>query len=72
MTSYIHQSKQWPHFTWDKDLVADRLASVNKASGFLMGRLDAIGFDARLTANAEMLSNDIISSSEIEGIALNA
>lgn len=37
-----------------------------------MGRLDAIGFDARLSANAEMLSNDIINSSEIEGIALNA
>ena len=72
MASYIHQSKQWPHFTWDKDLVADKLASVNKASGFLMGRLDAIGFDARLSANAEMLSNDIINSSEIEGIALNA
>ena len=72
MVSYIHQSTQWPNFVWDKELVADKLASVNKASGFLMGRLDAIGFDARLSANAEMLSNDIISSSEIEGIALNA
>ena len=72
MASYIHQSKQWPHFTWDKEFVADKLASVNKASGFLMGRLDAIGFDDRLSANAEMLSNDIINSSEIEGIALNA
>ena len=71
MASYIHQSAQWPHFIWDKELVADKLASVNKASGFLMGRLDAIGFDARLSANAEMLSNDIINSSEIEGIALN-
>ena len=72
MASYIHQSTQWPHFIWDKELVADKLASVNKSSGFLMGRLDAIGFDARLSANAEMLSNDIINSSEIEGIALNA
>lgn len=71
MAIYIHQSRQWPHFTWDKELVADKLASVNKASGFLMGRLNAIGFDARLSANAEMLSNDIINSSEIEGIALN-
>ena len=72
MASYIHQSQHWPHFTWDKEWVANKLASVNKASGFLMGRLDAIGFDARLSANAEMLSNDIINSSEIEGIALNA
>ena len=72
MASYIHQNTQWPHFTWDKELVADKLASVNKTSGFLLGRLDACGFDARLSANAEMLSNDIINSSEIEGIALNA
>jgi len=71
MTAYIHQSEQWPHFTWDKELVADKLATVNKASGFLMGRLNAIGFDARMSASAEMLSNDIINSSEIEGISLN-
>ncbi len=71
MAAYIHQSGQWPHFNWDKELVADKLAAVNKASGFLMGRLNAIGFDARLSANAEMLSNDIINSSEIEGISLN-
>lgn len=71
MTNYIHQSRQWPNFTWDKELVADKLATVNKASGFLMGRLNAIGFDARMSASAEMLSNDIINSSEIEGISLN-
>lgn len=72
MASYIHQSKQWPHFVWDKELVADKLNSVNKASGFLMGRLSSLGFDARLSANAEMLSNDIVNSSEIEGISLNS
>lgn len=71
MAIYIHQSEQWPHFTWDKEPVADKLAEVNKASGFLLGRLDALGFDTRLTANAEILSNDIINSSEIEGVSLN-
>lgn len=71
MANYIHQSEQWPHFTWDKELVADKLAAVNKVSGFLMGRLNAIGFDAQMSASAEMLSNDIINSSEIEGISLN-
>ena len=71
MANNIHQSEQWPHFTWDKELVADKLAAVNKVSGFLMGRLNAIGFDAQMSASAEMLSNDIINSSEIEGISLN-
>ena len=71
MTTYIHQSRQWPHFTWDKDAVSDRLAKVNKASGFLMGRLSAIGFDARLSADSEMISHDVLASSEIEGVLLN-
>jgi len=72
MAFYIHQNKRWPHFVWDKELVSDKLNSVNKASGFLMGRLSCLGFDARLSANAEMLSNDIVNSSEIEGISLNS
>ena len=71
MTKYIHQSENWPHFTWDRDTVSDLLAKVNKASGFLMGRLSANGFDARLSADSETVSNDVLASSEIEGIMLN-
>ena len=71
MAKYIHQSENWPHFTWDRDTVSDLLAKVNKASGFLMGRLSAIGFDARLSADSETVSNDVLASSEIEGIMLN-
>ena len=71
MAKFIHQSDNWPHFTWDKDAVSDRLVKVNKASGFLMGRLSAIGFEARLSADSETVSNDVLASSEIEGIMLN-
>lgn len=71
MGKFIHQSENWPHFTWDRDTVSDLLAKVNKASGFLMGRLSAIGFDARLSADSETVSNDVLASSEIEGIMLN-
>lgn len=71
MAKYIHQSENWPHFIWDRDTVSERLAKVNKASGFLMGRLSAIGFDARQSADSETVSNDVLASSEIEGIMLN-
>ncbi|MBO6024211.1 MAG: Fic family protein [Bacteroidales bacterium] len=71
MAKYIHQSKQWPHFTWDKQVVSDGLAKVNKSSGFLMGRLSVIGFDARLSADSEIVSHDVLASSEIEGVLLN-
>lgn len=69
---YIHQTETWPHFTWDTDIIGVKLAKVNKAAGFLEGRLAAIGFDAMQHAAVETLTHDIVSSSEIEGVVLNS
>lgn len=70
--SYIYQSPSWPNFSWDKDLVSDKLAKINKEAGYLAGRLSAIGFDAQMGAVVETVTHDIVSSSEIEGVVLNA
>ena len=69
---YIHQTEDWPHFSWDKDVISTKLANVNKAAGFLAGRLSTIGFDAQMSAAVETLTNDILASSEIEGVVLNS
>lgn len=69
---YIHQSEGWPHFTWDSDKIDSQLAVVNKAAGFLEGRLSAIGFDVQQRAAVEALTHDIVASSEIEGVILNS
>lgn len=69
---YIHQSEDWPHFTWDKSRIDSQLAVVNKAAGFLEGRLSAIGFDVQQRAAVEALTHDIVASSEIEGVILNS
>ena len=69
---YIHQAKDWPHFSWDKDAINAKLVNVNKAAGFLAGRLSAIGFDAQMSAAVETLTHDILASSEIEGVVLNS
>ena len=69
---YIHQTKDWPHFSWDKDAINAKLINVNKAAGFLAGRLSAIGFDAQMSAAVETLTHDILASSEIEGVVLNS
>lgn len=69
---YIHQTDNWPHFSWNKDTISAKLAVVNKAAGFLAGRLSAIGFDAQMNAAVETLTNDILASSEIEGVVLNS
>lgn len=69
---YLHQSEGWPHFTWDSDKIDSQLAVVNKAAGFLEGRLSAIGFDVQQRAAVEALTHDIVASSEIEGVILNS
>ena len=61
-----------PHFSWDKDAINAKLINVNKAAGFLAGRLSAIGFDAQMSAAVETLTHDILASSEIEGVVLNS
>ena len=69
---YIHQTESWPNFIWDAASINAKLQKVNKAAGFLEGRLAAIGFDAMQHAAVEALTHDIVSSSEIEGIVLNS
>ena len=69
---YIHQTENWPNFTWDQTRIGLKLAKVNKAVGFLEGRLSAIGFNVQQQATVEALTHDIVASSEIEGVVLNS
>lgn len=69
---YIHQRADWPNFTWDESIISSKLAQVNKAAGFLEGRLSAIGLDIQQRAAVEALTHDIVASSEIEGVVLNS
>ena len=71
MPMYIHEHKEWPTFSWNKELVGEKLNKVNKAVGYLMGRLSVIGFNDKMSAIVESISHDIIASSEIEGVELN-
>lgn len=68
---YIHEHKEWPSFSWNKELVGEKLNKVNKAVGYLMGRLSIIGFNDKMTAVVESIYHDIIASSEIEGVELS-
>ena len=69
---YIHQTADWPHFIWDRDKIDAELIKLNKAAGFLEGRLSAIGFDVRQQAAVEALTHDIVASYEIENMVLDS
>ncbi|MBU3836562.1 MAG: DUF4172 domain-containing protein, partial [Candidatus Phocaeicola merdigallinarum] len=55
---YIHEHKEWPSFLWNKELVGEKLNKVNKAVGYLMGRLSVIGFNDKMSAVVESISHD--------------
>lgn len=69
---YIHESSNWPIFTWREKDIADTLGRVRHQQGRLVGKMEALGFDLRREATLYTLTEDVLKSSEIEGEALNA
>lgn len=69
---YIYEQQNWPSFSWNKEVVGQKLNEVYKAVGFLMGRLSLLGFDGKMSAVVEAVSHDIIASSGIEGVMLDS
>ena len=69
---YIHEHDNWTDFRWNDKEVALLLDEVTREQGKLYGRLGGLGFESQLQATAENLTRDVVFSSEIEGIRLNA
>ena len=68
---YIHELNDWPHFRWDEQALATRLAAVRHRQGRLIGRMEALGFRFREEAVLQTLTEDVLKSSEIEGEVLD-
>jgi Fic family protein len=69
---YIHLHPNWPKFQWDSKQVLPLLADVRHRQGWLLGAMEALGFDLRTEASLSTLTTDVIKSSAIEGEALDA
>ncbi len=69
---YLYEHDNWTDFRWDDREVALLLDEVTREQGKLFGRLGGLGFESQLQATAENLTRDVVFSSEIEGIQLNA
>lgn len=69
--NYIYERPDWPKYTWDQEKLAPKLAAVRHRQGRLIGRMEAIGFSLRKEAVLQILTLDVLKSSEIEGEVLN-
>jgi Fic family protein len=69
---YIHERNEWPDFHWNQATLADQLAGVRHLQGRLLGRMEALGFPLREEATLQILTQDVLKTSEIEGETLDA
>ena len=68
---YIYQNTDWHEFRYVGDKLQNLLLEIKKAQGYLLGKMDTLGFDIKNSANLKVLTENIIKSSEIEGEILN-
>jgi Fic family protein len=68
---YIWERPDWPKFRWDNARLLEPLAAARLKQGRLLGSMARLGFDLKLEAQLEALTEDVIKSSEIEGEVLD-
>jgi len=68
---YVHQLKGWPNFTWDTEVLLNRLGEVRRRQGHILGLMSSAGFKLQETAVLDTLTLDVTKSSEIEGEKLD-
>lgn len=68
---YIWQLPDWPNLTYDVAALSAPLAQVHRAQGLLVGRMAELGMAQREQATLQMLTQEVIKTSEIEGERLS-
>lgn len=65
--SYIWQNRSWPKFTWDSESLLKDLGRTRFAQGALLAEIKKLGFDIQQSARADILVEEALKTSAIEG-----
>ncbi len=68
---YIYEHPTWPAFTWDLERIFPSLTEAVHLHGVLVGRMEALGIEARQEANLLVTAHTVVASSAIEGEVLD-
>lgn len=71
LNRYIYEHSDWPKFRWVDSTLITLLTEVRNLQGRVIGKMGALGFDLQNQANLEILTQDVLKSTEIEGELLN-
>ena len=64
---YIWQHKTWPDFIWDSNELIKALGKTRFNQGSLLSQMNALGFDIQQIARADILVEEALKTSAIEG-----
>lgn len=70
-TIYIWQKNTWRTWSYQTNELQDCLKQLYHQQGLLLGRVHDLGFDLRQETSLNMLTQDVVKTSEIEGECLN-
>lgn len=68
---YIWQREDWPQFRWNHEALLEPLSRLSRLHGLLHGRMSMLGFAEKSRSLLSNMTDDLVSSSEIEGVILN-
>ena len=68
---YIWEQTDWPAWRFDASVFSTALANVRHSQGHLLGRMSSLGFAMRDQATLQVLTEDVLKTSEIEGEQLD-
>jgi len=68
---YIWQRENWASFPWESDQLLPLLGNARQMQGDILARGRALGFKLSSQAQAEILTEEVIKTSAIEGETLN-
>jgi Fic family protein len=68
---YIWSLSDWPNFRWDDARLIAPLGIAHRKEGRLLGRMARLGFDLKLAAEVDAITEEAHKSLEIEGGVLN-
>jgi Fic family protein len=69
--TYLWQRPDWPQWRYDATALAGPLAQLHRAQGELVGRMAHLGLAQRDLATLQVLTQEVITTSAIEGETLN-
>ena len=65
--TYLWQRPDWPQWRYDAAALAGPLAQLHRAQGELVGRMAHLGLAQRDLATLQVLTQEVITTSAIEG-----